>query len=354
MPPSVGAALRFSDEAKTINRYVRRLRRREVQAIVVLLHEGGSPTRRALADDCPALSGPIERIVRRTSSEVDAFLTGHTHGAYNCVIDGRRVTAAGSFGRLITRIELDVSRRTQDVVRVRADNWVVGHDVMRAPRISELIARYARFADPLRLRVIGRMAASASRNADRSGEHRMGNLVADAQQQATGADAAFVNPGELRTGLAAGDVSFGRAYAAQPFGSSLVVLTLTGGQVMELLRQQWCDRDQRRVLQPSGSVTYTWSATVAAAARADSRARRRRIRSPTCGSRARRCSPAGRYRVTVSSLLAGGFNRFRALAGATERGDGPGDTAALEAYLAPSLTGAPLTPPATDRITVAP
>ena len=353
VPPSVGAALRFSDEAKTINRYVRRLRRREVQAIVVLLHEGGSPTRRALADDCPALSGPIERIVRRTSSEVDAFLTGHTHGAYNCVIDGRRVTAAGSFGRLITRIELDVSRRTQDVVRVRADNWVVGHDVMRAPRISELIARYARFADPLRLRVIGRMAASASRNADRSGEHRMGNLVADAQQQATGADAAFVNPGELRTGLAAGDVSFGRAYAAQPFGSSLVVLTLTGGQVMELLRQQWCDRDQRRVLQPSRSVTYTWSAAVAAAAVGQPCAA---APNPVTDLRIAGApvQPVGLYRVTVSSLLAGGFNRFRALAGATARGDGPGDTAALEAYLAPSLTGAPLTPPATDRISVAP
>jgi 5'-nucleotidase len=79
VPPSVSSALRFLDEAQTANRYVRRLRRRGVQAIVVLLHEGGSPRRPALADDCPGLSGPIEDIVRATSPEVDVFLTGHTH-----------------------------------------------------------------------------------------------------------------------------------------------------------------------------------------------------------------------------------------------------------------------------------
>jgi 5'-nucleotidase len=93
VPPSVSRALRFLDEAETANRYVKRLRRRKVQAIVVLLHEGGSPTRPALVDDCPGLNGPIEDIVRRTSQEVDVFLTGHTHAAYNCVIDRRRVTS---------------------------------------------------------------------------------------------------------------------------------------------------------------------------------------------------------------------------------------------------------------------
>ena len=64
--------------------------------------------------------------MRRTSAEVDVFLTGHTHAAYNCVIDRRRVTSAASFGRLITRIELTIDRRRNDVVRARADNWIVG------------------------------------------------------------------------------------------------------------------------------------------------------------------------------------------------------------------------------------
>jgi 5'-nucleotidase len=349
VPPSVSARLRFADEARTANRYVRVLRRRKVQAIVVLLHEGDSPVKPALPDECPGLSGPLEDIIRRTSPEVDVFLTGHTHAAYNCIIDRRRVTSAGSFGRLITRIDLTIERRHDDVVRAEAHNWIVGRDVMRAPDISALIARYAHFADPLRQRLIGRLAEGASRRADDSGEREMGNLVADAQLQATASDAAFVNPGEIRAGLSAGDVTFGRAFASQPFGTSLVTMTLTGAQLYELLKEQWCGRPAPRVLQPSSGITYRWSAYAAFA-----------IQGKPCDGAANPVSDLrlrgvpvsadGDYRVTVSSLLAGGFNRFDVLAAGKVPIGGPDDTAALEAHLAPSLSGDPLVPPATDRI----
>jgi 5'-nucleotidase len=353
VPPSVSTVVRFLDEAQTINRYVRVLRRREVRAIVVLLHEGSSLTRPATPDECPGLVGPLEAIVRRTSPEVDVFLTGHSHAAYNCVIDRRRVTSAGSFGRLITRVELTVDRRRDDVVRAAAHNWVVGQDVMRAPDLTELIARYARLADPMRLRVIGRLAFSASRSADDSGERPMGDLVADAQAHATGADAAFVNPGELRSGLAAGDVTFGRAFSALPFGSSLVSMTLTGAELYELLKQQWCGRERPRVLQPSAGVRYGWSVATAAATAGQPCAT---APNPVTNLQIAGAPVAAEqtYRVTVSSLLAGGFNDFAALEGGTERADGPAETAAVEAYMAPSLAGEPLAPPATDRIAVEP
>jgi hypothetical protein len=58
--------------------------------------------------------------------------------------------------------------------------------------------------------------------------------------------------------------------------------------------------------------------------------------------------------VAVSSMLAGGFNRFDVLGAGTDRGDGPPDTAALEAHLAPSLSGVPIVPPETTRIGVIP
>ena len=60
------------------------------------------------------------------------------------------------------------------------------------------------------------------------------------------------------------------------------------------------------------------------------------------------------YRVTVSSMLAGGFNRYETLAAGTERTDGPPDVTALEGHLAPSLSGDPLVPPETVRIDVVP
>jgi 5'-nucleotidase len=346
--PTIAARLRFLDEARTANHYVRRLRRRGVRAIVVLLHEGDFTSREGTVDSCPGIQGPLEDIVRRTNREVDLFLTGHTHAAYDCVIDGRRVTAAGSYGRLITRIDMRVSRRTHDVVGVTADNWIVGQDVMRAPDMTALIAHYRRFAGPLEDRLIGRLARSASRRRNVSGESRMGNLVADAQRGSTGADAAFVLNGHIRAGLSAGDVTFGRAFIAQPFGTTLVTMTLTGGQILDLLKRQWCEQETPRMMHVSG-VSYTWSAGIAAAIAGRPCAT---AASPIDGLRVAGApvSPAQRYRVTVNSAMAPGSHGLEPLAAGTQRTGGPADTAALERHLAPSIAGAPLVPPALDRI----
>lgn len=348
--PEYGDQLRFRDEATTINRNVNRLRRRGVRAIVVLLHEGGFPVRPGTApSDCPGLSGRLAPIIRRTSRDVDVFLTGHTHFAYNCVIDGRRVTSAGSYGRLLTRIELRISRRSGEVRRVSARNWVVGQDVMRAPDITALIERYSRFAAPLRDRVIGRMARAVYRHRDPSGESKMGNLVADAHREATGTAAAFVNAGIVRAGLPAGDVTYGRAFMTQPFGTSLLTMTMTGAQLHELLKEQWCGRQTRDILQVSSTVSYTWSAAVAKA-----------ITGKPCADAADPVSDlriAGNpvetwqaFRITVNTSLTSRGNHFTILHTGTDPNGGPGDTDALEAHLTPSLTGAPLQPPARDRI----
>jgi 5'-nucleotidase len=345
--------LHFADEADTANRYVRELKRQKVNAIVVLLHEGGSPVRPAGADGCPRLSGAVGDIVDRTSREVDVFLTGHTHAAYNCVIDGRRVTSAASFGRLITRVTLEISRRRNDIVRARAHNWVVGQDVMRAPDITRLIGRYARFADPLRKRVIGRLASYASRGANRAGERPMGTMTADAMLQATEADAAFVNPGEVRRGLSAGDITYGRAFASLPFGSTLATVSVHGWEVLELLKEQWCGRSRQRVLQPSSGVSYTWSKQVA-----DSILGQPCAGVPNPASSVKIAGaplePDRPYRLTVSSRLADGFNRFDVLVAGRDRIGGPDETATLEAYLKPSLTGDPIVPPVRNRIAVTP
>jgi 5'-nucleotidase len=349
LSPTIAARLRFRDEARTANRYVRELRAQGVRAIVVLLHEGDNQARPAAPDECRGMFGPLAGIVRRTSQEVDLFLTGHTHAAYNCVIDHRRVTAAGSFGRLITRASLTISRRTHDVVRMRADNKIVTQDVPPAVDLNELIARYTTLAAPLRDRVIGRLAQFASRWPDISGESRLGNLVADAHRVAGSADAAFVNPGTVRASLAAGDVTFGRAFAAQPFGTRIVTMTLTGGQLLELLKQQWCGQPRPRVLQPSATVHYGWSEAGAAAIlgrpceTSPSPLRGVTVRgAPVSAGRA--------YRVAVNTSVAGGMAGFSVLGTGTALAAGPDDTEALEAYLAPSLSGAPLSPPARDRI----
>ena len=175
----------FLDEADTANRYARELRwRHGVKAIVVLLHEGGVPTPFAGINACN-VSQPIQDIVERTTDDVDLFVTGHTHQPYVCEIDGRPVTSASSLGRLVTDIDLKVSRRTRDVVQVAANNQIVTRDVTPDAGISSLIAAYQEKAAPLAARVIGELAGPITRAQDDSGESTAGNLIADAQLAAS-------------------------------------------------------------------------------------------------------------------------------------------------------------------------
>ncbi|WP_239014551.1 bifunctional metallophosphatase/5'-nucleotidase [Archangium violaceum] len=335
--------LQFRDEADTVNTLVPQLREQGVRAILVLLHEGGVQTGSSY-DGCEGISGPIVDIVHRMDPEVDAVLSGHTHQSYNCVIDGKRVTSAASYGRLITDLDLVLDAATGDVVESTARNVVVTRDAEGPPEVQALIDRYDRLAAPMRDRVLGRASAPLEQPDDRrwpSGESTLGNTLADVQLAATkdaGAQVAFMNPGGIRGELDAGDVTYGEAFTLQPFGNTLVTLTLTGAQLHTLLEQQW-EGNLVRILQPSRGFSYTWKASAPVGHKVDP-ASIRLNGVPV--------DPTGRYRVTVNSFLAGGGDGFRVLAEGTERRGGMVDVDALEAWL---KAHSPLSPPETNRIT---
>jgi 5'-nucleotidase len=354
IPPQFASRLRFRDEVLIANRMARRLKKRGVRAIVMLLHEGGFPVRDDVPiDACPGLSGPIKSIVRRTSKDIDLFITGHTHQIYNCVVDGRRVTSAGRYGRLLTRLQLKINRRTRDIVQTSADNWVVGQDVTPAADMTALLAHYDAIAAPIASKVIGRLTRGAGRTRDRSGEYRLGSMVADAQREVAGSAAAFVNPHIVRTGLPAGEITYGRAFTAQPFGSSLVTQSMTGGQIRELLKQQWCGRKNPEILQVSSTVTYTWSRSKAKAA----------LGKPCSsdGDPITELSINGNpvksyqaFRVTVNTTMLGRGAQFSVLHTGTGSTGGPVDVDAFQEYLEPSVSGPPIVPPRLSRINVVP
>jgi 5'-nucleotidase len=351
--PSGVAGYDFLDEADTANQAVQELKRQGVETIVVLIHEGGLPT--GGFNECPGISGAILDIVNRTDDEVDLFVSGHTHAAYNCVIDSRPVTSAASFGRIVTDIDLTLERATNDVASISVNNVIVTRDVPADPAQLALMAKYSAIADPLRNRVIGSITADLVRASNDAGESPLGNLIADGQLDATSpvgfgeAVVAFMNPGGIRADLtfassAAGEgdgnVTYGEAFTVQPFGNSLVTMTLTGAQIDTLLEQQFDNPTPgaRRILSPSRGLTYTWSASAPTGDKVSNIA--------IDGVPVDR---AGSYRVTVNSFLADGGDNFTVLREGTDRLGGAVDLDALEAYFV--AAGGPVAPPATDRIT---
>lgn len=350
--PSGISELNFLDEADTVNALVPELKKRGIETIVVIIHEGGFPT--GAYNECPGISGPIVDIVNRTDDAVDLFITGHTHQAYNCVIDGRIVTSAASFGRVVTDIDLTIDRATGDVVSASANNNIVTRDVALDPFLTALVAKYQTLVAPLENRVIGSITETITRNPNAAGESALGDVIADAQLAATadpalgGAVVAFMNPGGIRADFTYaqsgsegdGNVTYGEAFTVQPFGNSLVTMTLTGTQIDTLLETQWGAAG--RILQVSNGFTYEFSDSAPVDSKVD-------IASIKINGVP--IDPNGSYRVTVNSFLADGGDRFAILVEGTDRLGGEVDLDALVKYFE---ANSPVAPGPQNRIIMLP
>lgn len=349
--------LQFKDEAETINALVPEIRARGIEAIVVLIHEGGL---RPMAfgeyntclDDIMSsdLVMPIAEIVAQLDDAVDLVITGHSPVAYNCRIPnsaGRLipVTHAQGAASVVTDIDVLIDDASGDIVDITLKNVLVVQDesVMPVPDITRLIYAYSDLAQPLADRVIGVMSAAVTRSSDPSnGQSDAGNMVADAQLAATqspetgGAQLALMNAGGVRANLSAelypGYVTYGAIYSMQPFGNSLVTMTYTARQLKDVLEQQFpgcLGRRQRTILQVSAGFSYQFDES-----------------APECNRiiemslNGKRLVQAGELldadlpiRVTVNNFIADGGDGFSTLGVGTDRLAGVLDIDALERYL---------------------
>lgn len=360
--PTGVAGLEFRDEAETVNGLIKQLRNLGTEAIVVVIHEGGFQS--GNFNGCVGPSGPIVDIVRRLDKAVDLVVSGHTHQGYICRLPNSvgneiLVTSASSFGRLLTDIDLTIDRKTRDVVASSATNIVVNRantDIVPVPELAALVGNYDMLAAPIANRVIGSITANITRATNSAGESAAGNLVADAQLAATqapgfgGAVVAFMNPGGIRTEFffaasgseGDGNVTYGEAFTVQPFGNSLVTMTLTGAQIETLLEQQFvgCTNGQtaNRILQPSVGFQYVWNGNGPNCDKVD---------PATITINGVVVDPASNYRVTVNSFLADGGDRFFVLSSGTARLGGAIDLDALADYFA---NQSPISPTPLDRV----
>jgi 5'-nucleotidase len=344
-PVSV-TGLEFRDEADTVNALVPELKARGVEAIVVLIHEGGFPT--GDYNECPGISGPIVDIVKKFDSAVDVVISGHTHQAYVCNIGGRLVTSGDKYGTIVTTIDLKLDRATRDIVSAKADNIIVRTSVYaRDPEQTALLESYDKVAAPIANRLAGSVTETLSRSPNEAGESALGDIIADAQLAATraatngGALVAFTNPGGLRTDIAKkedGAVSYADVFASQPFRNQLVTLTLTGKQIKDVLEQQWVDPKRPRILQVSKGFTYTWG---------NARPYGDRVVPDRMSLNGQPIDPMASYRVTVNSFLSVGGDGFTVLKDGTAPQFGGYDVDALYAYF---QANSPIGPAIADRI----
>ena len=359
----------FRDEVETANALVPVLQAQGVEAIVVLLHEGGSQTPPpGDVDACVGISGPIVAINDALDPAIDVIITGHTHLPYNCQLpdaagNPRIVTSAYSFGRVVTEVNLVLDKRTHDVRRDLSSsrNHAVFQDELTPdPMLSAIIEKWQPLFDVAGNTPVGMITETILRGgtpsgSDRGVESAAGNLVADAQQWATsfnGAEIAFMNPGGVRSDLTYPDssgegdgvVTFGEAFTFQPFGNTLLTIQMSGAEIIAVLEEQCQPLGSSRPflhLGVSEGLTYTLDKTITAGA----------CTSVTVSDVMLWGDPLnenGSYVVTVNNFLADGGDNFTTFSTVESvRLDGGNDLQALVDYLG---TFSPVAPPSTDRV----
>lgn len=395
--PAGVAGLSFNDEVQTVNALIPKLRARGIETIVVMVHQGGfqGSTGPNNINDCSLVSGgnpdpnalqPLRNIISGLDNAVDLVVSGHTHTGYTCELPnsaGRLipVTQASSNGRLLTTIDLTIDSATGDVKNSIMNNGIVDRTnpvITANTEIESIVAAYNQNISPVANQVVATITApvlnaelpAQSPATGTTGEKPAGDLIADASLASTspsgfgGAQIAFTNSGGVRadyvspTNLYPYDLTFGNAFTVQPFGNSLVTMTLTAQQLKDALEMQFIgngcstpsgvnNQVQNRVLQPSNGFSFSWSASAAACQKIQD------VTLTTYDSfgqilNVEQIVSAGivldvnkTYRVTVNSFLSTGGDSFTVFNLGTDRLGGAQDIDATVAYLAQFKTPNP-------------
>ncbi|QIN84305.1 bifunctional metallophosphatase/5'-nucleotidase [Rubrobacter tropicus] len=232
--PAAADDFRFADISETVNRHAAELEARGVRAIVVLAHSG------ALDTDRGGTADEIVTETRQMSGSVDAVFSGHTHNRLNLEVEDRPIIQAEEYGNAFGILDLEVARANGEVTSSKARVVTTKDDGAGPdPEVAALVKRYSRRVAPLSDRVVGRASEAVTPTPTAAGESPLGDFVADGQRDLAGTDFALVPTGGLRTGIAAGPVTYGELFSVQPSGRDLVKMELTGEQVRRALEEQY-------------------------------------------------------------------------------------------------------------------
>ena len=213
---------------------------------------------------------------------IDAIVSGHTHLAYNHVIDGRPVISSGQYGERFSRMDIQYSKSTKKItMKNEIFNLMDGtvplypDDPAVAPIVADAVAGGQRAGQRRARHDHGGSRPGGLRDPvpaqpideNRGGESTLGNLVADVQRWSLNQDGtrnvqiAFMNPGGLRADIEAGSGHLPRGGERAAVRQHARDVTLTGAQIKTVLEQQWQPAGATRPFLKLGvnkELTYTY------------------------------------------------------------------------------------------------
>ncbi|HEX8170716.1 MAG TPA: 5'-nucleotidase C-terminal domain-containing protein [Thermoanaerobaculia bacterium] len=280
------ATLQFTDPAEAVVREAKALREQGVDAIIVVAHIGGRCT--DLSDPhalgtCEKQQEAMELLEKIPPGTIDGFFAGHTHAQMRHYVNGVPALQGLAYSREFSTLDLWIDPKSDKVTRseLRPHTMICSFvydgtdqcDPKKAPKGAALVprvfngatiaadTRVATTLEPYLRRVAAKRDAkigirtAAPFTRSYFSESPLGDLLADALREATGADIAFMNSGGIRTDFPAGELTYGDLFAVSPFDNFPAVVELTGAQIVDILRAT--TNGARGIMQVSG-LRYTY------------------------------------------------------------------------------------------------
>lgn len=265
----------FTDPAKAIAKYDKVLRKKGVNAIVVLAHAGAENTgtsnqtieTQAAKPNKATVSGSVTQIIDKLDKiapnhSVDIVFGGHSHSFANGLYGKKniRVVESLDYGKSYNVATGKISTTTNDFVKTPAAtvkyNYTRSNAAINKNSVAKNVNRIVQNAAQLTATVTRAKIATldaerlSSVRTTKIGGSAVGNLVADSQlalmtNLERPADFAFTNSGGVRDDLVAATkdgqniITWEAAQKVQPFSNFLYTGQLTGAQITHVLNEQF-------------------------------------------------------------------------------------------------------------------
>jgi len=280
------AGLKFHPPAATLARYLPELRR-QADVVVVLSHMGYAADRQ-LAEQVPG---------------IDIIVGGHSHTRVEppSRVGSTVIAQAWEHGKVLGVLDITVDRGTITAVDGRLEDIRPDRGEPN-PAVQSLVEKYQRQINAVLDGRIGESEVRLDGENVRRRETNFGDLVADIMRSASGADAALINGGGIRTSIAPGPILVKSVYTALPFDNYIVAVRLTGSQLREALEHGVARVEDGAGAFPQVSgIAFVYDPSAPAGSR---------VREVRIGDQP--LDPAREYSVATNDFLAAGGDGYTA------------------------------------------
>lgn len=223
--------LRTDDVCNLVQAAVNEARSKGADYVVVLSH---------LGEEQPALGITSHQLISATRG-IDVVLDGHSHSTIQCDevanLDGKLVpvsqtgTQFANVGKLVITTDGRISTTLIPVEDILYESTSVSAAIDKVHQeLDQITAHQVAYSD---FDLI--MRDADGNRVIRLGETNLGDLLTDAVRYKMKAQIGLFNGGGFRSGISAGNITYGDVVNAQPFDDHLAVFEASGADIFSML-----------------------------------------------------------------------------------------------------------------------